>query len=99
MAKRNREHQSLGDVLKAYIASKKKLARGLQRVSAQDAWHRVMGPAISKYTEGIVLEQDTLYVSLRSSVLREELSYGKEKIVALLQEEMGDATVKKVILR
>ena len=99
MAKRNREHQSLGEVLKAFIGSRKKLSKSLERVSARDAWHRVMGPAISKYTDNIVLEQNTLYVSLSSSVLREELSYGKEKIVALMQEEMGNETVKKVILR
>lgn len=99
MAKRNLEEQSLGDVLKAYIASRQKLSRGLDRVSAQDAWHSVMGPAISKYTDGIVLEQSTLYVRLSSSVLREELSYGKEKIVALIQEEMGNDKVQKLHLR
>lgn len=99
MAKRNREQQSLGEVIKAYISSRKKLAQGLERVSAQDAWHSVMGPAISKYTDRIALQNDTLYVSLSSSVLREELSYGKEKIVALMQEEMGNTTVQKVVLR
>ncbi|MDX1784359.1 MAG: DciA family protein, partial [Aequorivita vladivostokensis] len=45
------------------------------------------------------LDRDTLYVQLSSSVLREELSYGKEKIVKLLNEELGKELIKKVVLR
>jgi hypothetical protein len=38
-------------------------------------------------------------VQLSSSVLREELSYGKEKIIKMLNEELGKDIVKKLILR
>lgn len=99
MAKRNAEHSSLGDVLKDFISSRKKLEKGLDKVSAQDAWHHVMGDAISKYTTQVVLERDTLYVQLSSSVLREELSYGKEKIIRLVNEELGKDLISKLVLR
>lgn len=99
MAKRNAENSTLGDVLKDFIASNRKLDKGLNKVSAQDAWHNVMGEAISKYTTQVVLERDTLFVQLSSSVLREELSYGKEKIIKLLNEELGKELISKLILR
>lgn len=99
MAKRNAEHNSLGDILKDFFASSRKLQRGLNKVSAQDAWHKVMGDAITKYTDQVVLERDTLFVQLTSSVLREELSYGKEKIIRLLNEELGTELIKKLVLR
>jgi len=99
MSKRKAEQSSLGDVLKEFISSRKKLQTGLNRVSAQDAWHQVMGAAISKYTTQVVLERDTLYVQLSSSVLREELSYGKEKIIKLLNEELNKELIKKLVLR
>ncbi len=99
MAKRKAEHSSLGDVLKDFISSRKKLSKGLDRVSATDAWHQVMGDAISKYTSQVLLERDTLYVQLSSSVLREELSYGRSKIIALLNEEIGKELIKKLVLR
>ena len=38
------------------------------------------------------------HAKLKSSVLREELSYGKEKIVAMINEELGEELVKKLIL-
>jgi len=32
-------------------------------------------------------------------VLREELSYGKEKIINMLNEELGKTIIKKIVLR
>ncbi|MAO08147.1 MAG: RNA-binding protein [Alteromonas sp.] len=98
MSKRHRENNSLGEVLKDFIASHK-LEKGLNKISAEEAWHQVMGSAISKYTTHIKLENETLFVSLSSSVLREELSYGKEKIKGLLNETLGKELIQKVILR
>ncbi len=98
MAKRDAEESTIGDVLKNFIASNK-LEKGLDKVSIKDAWHLVMGDAISKYTTGLLLERDTLFVSLSSSVLREELSYGKEKIIKLLNEEVGKELVTKLVLK
>jgi len=59
----------------------------------------MMGPAIEKYTTNIKLERETLYVELSSSVLREELSYGKQKIIDLLNEELGRLLIKELVLR
>jgi hypothetical protein len=99
MAKRKAENSSIGDVLKDFISSRRKLEKGLNKVSAQDAWRTVMGEVISKYTTQVLLERDTLFVQLSSSVLREELSYGKEKILKLLNEELGKELLKKLVLR
>jgi hypothetical protein len=99
MTKRNRENTSISDVLKDFVSANTKLEKGLDKVSVSDAWHNVMGTAISKYTTQILLERDTLFVQLSSSVLREELSYGKEKIIKLLNEELKKQLVKKLVLR
>ncbi len=98
MAKRQGENNSMSDVLKGFI-DKNRLQKGLDRVSIQDAWNNVMGNAISKYTTAIILERDVLYIQLSSSVLREELSYGKSKIIKLINEEMGKEIITKLVLR
>ena len=38
-----------------------------------------MGNGVNNYTVDVVLKRDVLHVILNSSVVREELSYGKEK--------------------
>ena len=98
MARRNNEHVSISEALKDFV-SDNKLQKGLDRVNVRDVWNSQMGPAIEKYTTAIKLDRDVLYVQLSSSVLREELSYGKEKIVKMLNEELGKELVKKLVLR
>lgn len=98
MAKRKSENLALGDVLKDFITTNK-LDTGLDKVNAKEAWDKVMGNAISKYTTDLKLDRDTLYVQLSSSVLREELSYGIDKIIKMLNEELGKDLIKKLVLR
>ena len=98
MSKRQREESALGDVLKQFIDSHR-LQKGLDKVEVVDAWNKVMGEAISKYTTQVILERDTLYVQLSSSVLREELSYGRDKIIQLLNEHLDKPLIKKLVLR
>ncbi len=98
MSKRQNENQSLSDVLKDFV-SENKLEKGLDKVAVRDVWNQVMGPAINKYTQNIRLDQTTLYIELTSSVLREELSYGKEKIIYNLNEALQKNLIKKLILR
>mgnify|MGYP000235485679 CR=1 FL=1 len=84
--------------LKGFIDANR-LQKGLDRVSIEDAWHSVMGNAISKYTTAIKLDRDVLYIQLSSSVLREELSHGKSKIIAMINEELQREVIKDVVLR
>lgn len=58
-----------------------------------------MGNGVNNYTTAIDLRNSTLFISLSSSVLREELSHGKSKIIALLNEELGREVVTKIVLR
>ncbi|HET8809113.1 MAG TPA: DUF721 domain-containing protein [Flavobacteriaceae bacterium] len=98
MAKRSNENSSIGDVLQAFVA-KNNLQKGLDKVHVKEVWNSEMGPPIAKYTTAIKLDRNTLHVELSSSVLREELSYGKEKIIRMLNEKLGKELVKKLVLR
>jgi hypothetical protein len=98
MAKRNNDHISIADALKEFVETNK-LEKGLDKVNVADAWAKLMGNGVNHYTTAVQLERNTLYVQLSSSVLREELSYGKEKIIAMLNEELGKDIIKKLILR
>jgi hypothetical protein len=101
MAKRKRrigDNGNMSDALKNFIDANR-LQKGLDKVSIEDAWHSVMGNAISKYTTAIKLDREVLYVQLSSSVLREELSYGKTKIIDMINLEMGKQIITKLVLR
>ncbi|UGS24414.1 DUF721 domain-containing protein [Flavobacterium channae] len=98
MAKRFNEESPIGDVLKQFI-SQNKLEAGMDVVNVRDAWKNVMGNGVNNYTTEIQLKGTTLYVVLSSAVLREELSYGKEKIIKMINEEIRKDLITSLVLR
>lgn len=98
MAKRKNDNLNMGDALQEFI-QENRLQKGMDKVDVRDAWANLMGNGVNNYTSAIELRGDTLFVSLSSSVLREELGLGKSKIITMLNEELGRDLVKKLVLR
>ena len=98
MAKRQNEHLPLGEALQEFL-KENRLQKGMDKVDAREAWKKLMGNGVNNYTSKIELQGEVLYVSLTSSVLREELSYGKTKIIRMLNEELGRDLVSQLVLR
>ncbi len=98
MPKRNTESQQIASILQDMISGSK-LERGLNKVLVESVWHEVMGPPISKYTKSIKWSPPILYIYLGSSVLREELHYGKEKIINLLNQALEQDLVSEIVFK
>ncbi|HCE55430.1 MAG: DUF721 domain-containing protein [Lutibacter sp.] len=97
MAKRFNEFQSMEDLMKNVI-KENKLTKGMNQISVKEAWAKLMGNGVVSYTSKVELNGKTLVVKLKSSVLREELSYGKEKIIKMMNEELGEELISKIML-
>jgi len=97
MAKRNKDNMSIADVLKGFI-QENNLDKGLDKIDAQNAWYAVMGKSIEAYTNSVELKNQTLVVRLSSAPLREELSYGKSKIIVNINEFLRREVIKELIL-
>lgn len=98
LTRRHSEVNQLSELLKEMIAENN-LKKGLTKVAIKDIWKDQMGQGVNAYTDDIFLRQNTLYVTLRSSVIRQELSYGKDKIIKMINEALGEDIVEKVILK
>lgn len=98
MAKRLNDESPIGDVLKEFIRANN-LQNGIDKIDVREAWKNLMGIGVNNYTREIMLKHEVLYVELTSAVLREELSYGREKIIKMINEELGREVVKDVVLR
>jgi len=98
MAKRLSNESSISEVLQQFIQANK-LEAGMDKIDVEQAWKSLMGNGVNSYTQEVILKGSTLYVKLTSAVLREELSYGKQKIIAMLNEELRKEIVKDLVLR
>lgn len=98
MAKRFNEELPISDVLKQFMQANR-LQPGMDKIDVKEAWANLMGNGVNNYTRDIMLKGTTLYVELTSSVLREELSHGKTKIIKMINEELKREVVKDIVLR
>ena len=98
MAKRSSNESSISDVLKQFIVVNK-LENGMDKIDVEQAWKNLMGNGVNSYTQEVILKGSTLYVKLTSAVLREELSYGKDKIIKMINEELRKDLVLTLVLR
>jgi Tfp pilus assembly protein PilE len=63
------------------------------------AWDRLMGKTIATYTSEFVVRRHTLYLTILSAPLRQELQFGKDRICTLLNEAMGEECVREIVIR
>ena len=87
--------QKIKAILGEFI-SKNALSDGIDTARIQEKWSSMMGENISAYTKEVSLQQDVLIVKLSSSVLRQELSYGKEKIVEMINKSLGGNKIQDI---
>ncbi|MDD3078919.1 MAG: DUF721 domain-containing protein [Paludibacter sp.] len=96
MRKRNTEllKEVIGQVLR-----ENKLEKPLLEKRIIDAWPKVLGTNISKYTTDLSIRNKVLYVSLSSSVLRHDLFLSKEKILQSLNQSVGTEVIRDIVFR
>ena len=96
--KRNHEPIKIQDLVNQFI-EQNDLTSGLDAVNVQELWSELMGPGVMSYTQSVALRGSTLTVVLTSSVLRSELSMGKQKIIAMMNEGLGKNLIEHIYLR
>ena len=96
--KRKFEPQSIGKILDRIVNSEA-LKTGITNTRIKDLWFELMGSNMTNYTDKVLLKGNTIIISLNNAALREELTYGKEKIRKMMNEELGSEVLKKIVLR
>ena len=96
--KKKFEPQKIGEILDDIVRSKA-LRTGLTNAKVTQLWSKLMGENINRYTDKIIVKNKTLTIYLSSAPLREELIYGKDKIIRLINDETGIKLIEKIIFR
>lgn len=89
---------SIADALKEFL-KQSKLKTGIQALQIEDAWEKIMGKTIAKYTDKIEIINQTLFISSAVAPLKNELLYQKEKIIERVNEALGEKVVKEVVIK
>ncbi|MFV0306091.1 MAG: DUF721 domain-containing protein [Moheibacter sp.] len=85
---RKENKQSLGDAIKRMI-SDLGMEDKILAIQVEELFTEMMGTPIMKYVEQTKVSKQILYVKMDSPALKNELQYGKSKIIAHINGEIG----------
>jgi hypothetical protein len=89
---------SMGEALQQFLKSSK-LKSGVQALQIHDAWEKIMGKTIARYTDKIEIVNSILFISTNVAPLKNELLYQKAKIIERVNEALGERVIKEVVIR
>lgn len=89
---------SMAEALQKFL-NKSKLKTGVQALQIEEVWEKIMGKTVAKYTDKLQIVGSTLFVSTVVAPLKNELLYQKEKIIDLVNTELGEKVIKDVVIK
>lgn len=98
MSEKQHNEMTLKEALKAMIEHYRLKGR-LNQNRIKSLWVQRMGPSIAGYTKEVRLYNKKLYITIESASLRQELSYGRDKIRKMLNEGLGEEYIEEVVIR
>jgi predicted nucleic acid-binding Zn ribbon protein len=96
---KRRNAQPLSEVLKDFLSENTELYEKMMEIRIRRGWGELLGPVILQYTRNLYIKNQVLYVSLNSSVLRNELIYSREKLIKSLNDYAGSTVIHDIVIR
>ena len=95
---RHTESENLTDVLYRYLREQG-LETPLNEFRLIQAWNKVMGMTVSKYTTNLRIYNQTLFVTISSASLRNEIMMRRTGIVKALNDHVGAQVISGISVR
>lgn len=93
--KRTANQSTVGELIdklmKAY-----RLDGKLKEIDVIESWGEMMGIAVANRTKKIQIRNKTLFLTMDSAVMRDELSYGKTVIIERVNQKAGFEIINDV---
>jgi hypothetical protein len=93
--KRQGEEKPLGQLVKG-IMKAYGLEEKMKYYDLIAAWPELMGSAVAQRTKDIKIQNNTLYLTIDSSVMRDELFHGKQIIIARCNAHVGEELIRDI---
>jgi predicted nucleic acid-binding Zn ribbon protein len=93
MRRKNSEH--IRDIISRYIREEG-IETPLNQYRILQAWTAVMGEGITQYTGEMFIKSQTLYIKIKSSALRQELSATQKQLVQRLNSQVNAQVITEI---
>lgn len=93
--KRTSNEAPLKEVIERWLKAYR-LDGKMKELDIIEAWPEMMGTAVAHRTKKISIRNKTLYLTMDSSVMRDELAHGKEIIIQRINQKAGSELINDV---
>ena len=93
-----KEVKKIGSLLDEYVKANN-LEDGLAEYRIIKLWRELLGVSVSKKTKSLAIRNRKLFVTLHSSVIRNELLMIKDTLIQRLNAEAGRDVIDDIILK
>lgn len=90
--------QKISEVIDEYLKSSG-LSHKLKKARIINHWEELLGKAIARRTTSIKIKNKTLFVSLNSSVAKNELMMMRQQIIDALNKHAGEIIIKEIVIK
>lgn len=94
---RRTNDETLGTVLERLVTAYG-FRHKLHEVKIRARWKEWLGVTIAKYTQQLRLKDKKLYVHINAASLRQELAYAKDRLIARINESLGERVVEEIVV-
>ena len=95
---KRKEIQKIDSLLQSFVKANN-LEKGLAEYRLIKSWKDLLGITISKKTKSLYIRNRKLFVTLHSSVVRNELEMIKDTIIPRLNEAAGLDVIDDIVLK
>ncbi len=88
----------IGALLEEFI-KEEGLEEGLERVRIYQCWNLVVGEQFAQYTSSKYYSNGTLFCTIKSSMVRNQLYFMKDDILAQMNKMLNGTVVRNLVLR
>jgi predicted nucleic acid-binding Zn ribbon protein len=96
--KRNYKLKSIKSILESFV-EQDNLAEGIFNVKIKEAWEKAVEKKIFDYTKEIYIKGDVLFIKVSNPPLKQEILYSRQKVINLINEDLGKELIKKIVLK
>ena len=93
--KKDPNQAPLGDIIDKLMKAMGLESR-MKEYDIIEAWPEIMGVAVANRTKSIRIRNQVMYLTMDSSVMRDELVHGKSIIIARVNERAGYELIRDI---
>ncbi|MDX2429730.1 MAG: DUF721 domain-containing protein [Bacteroides sp.] len=93
-----KETKRIDSLLHSFLKANK-LEKGFAEYRLTKSWKELLGVSVAKKTKDLKVYKRTLFVTLHSSVMRNELEMIKDSLIPRLNEAAGMSVIDNIVFR